>query len=396
MSVEAKMTEGAELRPGASRRSVLKALGVGVGIAAMWQGTVARAGNGWNTGVIDQLSNEQLIDMWTKMVRSREWELAVKDAWLSGQDDLYGAFHASAGMEAVSAGAIAALNQADFITCTHRGHSQLIAKGGDINKMSAEIYYKVDGYNQGYGGSMHITDVSKGILGMNGIVGVSHILAAGAAYAIKVEGDERVSIAFGGDGSVNNGWFYDALRNAELYKLPFITIIENNGWQGGNPTELTNPLGKHDLATLAEGLSVPGYVVDGQDVLAVYSVVKSAVDRARTGGGPTVIEAKTYRFFDHAGWAGAEIGKLGAFGLPYRSDKDVTAWIARDPITSYRQVLVALGVLDEAGADEIQARERDAVNSSIEFARNSPYPDEDAGLGNVYAQGTVPATQFFA
>lgn len=395
MSTEA-VVSGEAAKRGASRRSILKALGIGASVATVWGGS-SLAGNGWNAGVIDTLSNEKMIDMWTKMVRSRLWELSIKDAWLGGKDDLYGPFHPSTGEEAVSAGAIGVLNTDDFIASTHRGHSQLIAKGGDLNKMTAEIYFRATGYNKGYGGSMHITDTSIGILGMNGIIGVSHILAAGAAYGIQVRGTKQVAVAFGGDGSVNNGWFYDALRNAQLYKLPLIQIIENNGWQVGNPTELTNPLGGHDLATLAEGVQVPGYVVDGQDLLAVYSVVKAAVDRARDGGGPTLIEAKTYRFFDHSGWAGAKVGVTGAFGLPYRSDKDVKTWIAaNDPITRFRTTLVALGVLDDAKADAILAQTQKEVDSSIEFARQSPHPAEDDGLTHVYAQGAVPKTQFFA
>jgi pyruvate dehydrogenase E1 component alpha subunit len=182
---------------------------------------------------------------------------------------------------------------------------------------------------------------------MNGIVGVSHILAAGAAYGIKVKGTKQVAVAFGGDGSVNNGWFYGGLKNAAHYKLPLIIVIENNGWQVSNPTE--NSIHLRNLSTLAKGLEVPGYTVDGQDVLAVHSVMRDAVARARNGEGPTLIEAKTYRFYDHNGLAGAEQGVLGAFGLPYRSDRDVRAWIANDPLTRFRDQLIAIGILTEEG-----------------------------------------------
>lgn len=377
------------------RRTFLKSLGgVAAGVGILSQVDFAQAANGWNANVLDQLSNEQMIDMYTKMLKSRWWEELLKDAWLEGKDDLYGYVHLSIGQEAVSMGAIAALNQDDFITSTHRGHAQLIGKGGDLNKMSAEIWFKSTGYNQGYGGSMHITDVSKGILGMNGIVGSSHIIAAGAAYGIKVRGTKQVSVAFGGDGSINNGWFFDGLRNSALYKLPTIFVIENNGWQVGNPTENTNPL--RDLATVAKAFEVPGHVVDGQDVLAVYSAMKAAVDRARSGQGPTVIEAKTYRFYDHAQFAGAKVGQFGAFGLPYRSDKDVHSWIANDPIAKFRNTLVALGILTNEKADEIVDGVKSEVLASFEFARQSPNPDPEQGLRNVFAQGEVAASQFFA
>lgn len=385
--------EGGLMRLG--RRSFMQALGgVAGGVAVLANAGRALARNGWNEGVLDDLSDEQLLSMYDKMLRSRWWEEGIKDVFLAGEDDLYGAFHIYIGQEAVAVGAISALRDDDYIVSTHRGHGHLIAKGGDLNKMSAEIFFKQDGYNKGYGGSMHITDLSKGILGMNGIVGASHILAAGAAYGIKVKGTDQVAVAFGGDGSVNNGWFYGGLKNAAHYKLPLIIVIENNGWQVSNPVE--NTIHLRDLSTLAKGLEVPGYTVDGQDVLTVYSVVRDAVARARAGEGPTLIEAKTYRFYDHNGLAGAKQGVLGAFGLPYRSDRDVRAWIANDPLTRFRDQLIAIGVLGEAQAEQMEAAVKEEVQASIEFARQSPLPVPEAGVEQVYAQGTVPASQFLA
>jgi pyruvate dehydrogenase E1 component alpha subunit len=241
---------------------------------------------------------------------------------------------------------------------------------------------------------MHITDLSLGILGMNGIIGPSHLLAAGAAYGNQIRGTDQVAVSFGGDGSINNGYFWAGLRNAALYKLPLIMFIQNNGWQVSNPTQNTTPL--KDLAVIAQGMEIPGYVVDGNDVLAVYSVTKAAVDRARRGEGPTLIEAKTNRFYDHSGLAGAQAGVIGAFGLPYRSDKDVRAWIAQDPILRFRRTLAALDVLSEEQADQLEADVRLQVDEAIEFARQSPLPNPEIGLENVYAQGRVVASQFFA
>jgi pyruvate dehydrogenase E1 component alpha subunit len=332
-----------------------------------------------------------MVDMLTKMLKSRWWEEGIKEQFLAGTDGLYGSFHISVGQEACPVGACAALRDDDFITSTHRGHHDLIAKGGDIRKMAAEIYFKEGGYNRAYGGSMHITDVSKGILGMNGIIGPSYLLAAGAAYGAKVRGTDQVAIAMGGDGSVQNGWFWAGLRNAALYKLPLILFIQNNGWQVSNPTE--NTISIRDLAQIGKGLDVPGEVVDGQDVLGVHTVTKRAVERARAGEGPTIIEAKTYRFYDHSGFAGAQEGVLGAFGLPYRSDKDVRTWIANDPITRFRSQLIALEVLTEESADELLADVQQQVQESIEYARNSPEPQPDAALAHVYAEGKVAPAQ---
>ena len=185
-------------------------------------------------------------------------------------------------------GAIGALNETDYIASTHRGHGHLIAKGGDLDKMSAEMFMKETGYNFGYGGSMHLTDISKGILGMNGIIGPQYLLAAGAAYSAKVRGTKQVAMAFGGDGSVNNGWYYSGLRNAKLYNLAFVAVIENNGYQISMPTERTNAV--KDLAQIGAGLEIPFEIVDGNDALAMYAVAKRAVDRAREGGGPSIIE----------------------------------------------------------------------------------------------------------
>jgi pyruvate dehydrogenase E1 component alpha subunit len=391
-------TVGADSAPAAGsglrRRSFLKSLGgVAAGVTVLANADLARAGNGWSA-VMGQMSKEKLLEIYSNMLKSRWWEEGIKEVFLAGKDNLYGACHLYIGQEAIACGAIAALNQDDYIVSHHRGHGHLIAKGGDLNRMSAEIFFREGGYNKGFGGSMHITDLSKGILGMNGIVGVSHMLAAGAAYGIKVKGGKQVAVAFGGDGSVNNGWFYSALRNAALYKLPYISIIENNGFQVAMPTEETIAL--QDLSTLARGLEVPGVTVDGQDVLAVHAVVKKAVERARAGLGPTLIEAKTYRFYDHSGMAGAKPGVVGAFGLPYRNDNDLRAWIANDPLPKFRNTLIATGTLTEAQADQMEAEVKQQVAASIEFARSSPMPKPEAGLEHVYAQGPVAASQMFA
>jgi pyruvate dehydrogenase E1 component alpha subunit len=375
---------------GVDRRTMLKSLGVVAGGAAILaQSRTATAGNAWTA---PDLPNTKLVDMYTSMLKSRWWEEAIKDAFIGGKDGLYGACHLYIGEEAVACGAIAALNNDDFISSTHRGHGHLIAKGGDLDKMSAEMFMKETGLNFGFGGSMHLTDTSKGILGMNGIIGPSYLLAAGAAYGIKVRGTKQVAMAFGGDGSVQNGWFWAAQRNAKLYSLPLISVIENNGYQITMPTERT--IAVKDLNTVVAGLEIPNETVDGNNILAVNSVVQRAVDRARAGGGPTVIEAKCDRWYDHSGMAGAKAGVQGAFGLAYRSDREVRAAMANDPIAKFRTYLIAMNVLTEPQADKIVEDVKAKVAASLEYARSGPKTNGERGIYNVFAQGAVAASQF--
>ena len=381
-------------RKAVSRRSFLQILGAtGAATAAISHAGTALAGNGWTLG-LEQVPNEKLIHMYTTMLKSRWWEESMKEAFLAGKDGLYGSFHISIGEEASSVGVMSALNEDDYIASNHRGHSHLIAKGGDLNKMSAELFFRETGYNKGFGGSMHITDVSKGILGMNGIIGPQYLFAAGAAYSARVRGTKQVAVAFGGDGSVNNGWYYSGLRNAALYKLPMIAVVENNGYQMSMPQERTNSL--RNLHNLGAGLEIAHEAVNGMDVVAVYAVAKRAVERARAGEGPTLIETKTYRFYDHSGLAGAKPGVLGAFGLPYRTDAEVRAWIAEDPIPKLRRQMVANSVMTDEQADKIEADVKAEVNQSIELARAAPSPKPDAALNNVFAGMAVSPSQFIA
>jgi acetoin:2,6-dichlorophenolindophenol oxidoreductase subunit alpha len=339
------------------------------------------------------LPKDKLLTTYQRMVSSRKWETKFKDLFVDGSDKLYGAFHIYVGEEAIANGVMTALNPDDYIVSTHRGHGHLAAKGGDLNKMAAEIFFKSTGYNKGYGGSMHMTDLSKSILGMNGIVGASWYIAAGAAYGALVRKSKQVAVAFGGDGAANSVYFFSAVRNAQNMKLPAIFVLENNFQQQGIAMATVTPT--KTLADYTKGLGVPSVTVDGNDVAAVYATTKDAVDRARSGGGPTVIEALTFRWYDHAGTAGAKVGVDGAFGLPYRSDEAVRAWMARDPIVRFKTFLVERNL---ATADELTKVETDAqaaVDASIQFARSAPDPKVSDGLLNVYAKGAVAPTQFF-
>jgi TPP-dependent pyruvate/acetoin dehydrogenase alpha subunit len=334
---------------------------------------------------VDDLSTRQLIAMYTNMLKIRLWETKIKDLGLKG--GFRGVAHLYVGEEAIAVGVCSALQKDDYIASTHRGHGHLIAKGGDMNLMLAEITHKATGYCRGYGGSLHITDMSLGILGMNGIVGASHLLGAGAAYGIKVKGTEQVVVSFGGDGSIQGSFFTSAANSAATYKLPWICVIENNQYQIW--VRCSDVYAVKDLARRADGYGIEGRVVDGNDVLAVYDVAKYAIEKARAGGGPTVIECKTYRWYDHYGFRGSKMGLDGAFGLGYRSDRELREWMANDPIPRFRRFLVNEKVITEQRANEILEEVEQAVEEAVRFAEAQPVPKSEDGLLNVFAEGAV-------
>jgi acetoin:2,6-dichlorophenolindophenol oxidoreductase subunit alpha len=339
------------------------------------------------------LPKEKLLRMYELMSASRKWETVMKDLFLGAKDGLYGSFHTYIGEEAIAAGAIGALNDDDYIASTHRGHGHLIAKGGDLNKMSAEIFFKATGYNKGYGGSMHITDMSKGIMGMNGIVGASYYMAAGAALRAQVRGTKQVSVAFFGDGASASPYYFSAVRSCANMKLPVIFVAENNFQYMGVPMALTVPT-KY-ISEYTKGLDIPHHLVDGNDVSAVYAATRDAVEWARAGHGPSVIEGMTYRWYDHAGFAGGRVNQDGAMGLPYRSDEEVKQWMSRDPNLRYKNWLIAKGLASEAELAAIDKRAQAAVDASVEFARTSEDPNPEDGVLNTYADQAAEATQFF-
>jgi pyruvate dehydrogenase E1 component alpha subunit len=324
--------------------------------------------------------------MYRDMLKIRLWESKVKDLILQG--GFRGVAHLYVGQEAVAVGVCRALRPDDYIASNHRGHGHLIAKGGDMRLMLAEITHKATGYCKGYGGSLHITDVSLGILGMNGIVGAAHLFGAGAAYGIKVKGTDQVVVSFGGDGSLQNSFFTSGANAAAAWKLPWIAVIENNGYQIW--VRARDVYATADLAQRGHGFGIEGRVVDGNDVLAVYNAARYAVEKARKGGGPTVIECKTYRWYDHYGAGGARIGVDGAFGLGYRSDQELRDWMAKDPIRRFRDYLTAEKVLSPERADAIRDDVAKAVEDAVAFAAAQPVPKPEDGLRNVFAQGSVP------
>jgi TPP-dependent pyruvate/acetoin dehydrogenase alpha subunit len=339
------------------------------------------------------LPKEKLLRIYELMTASRKWETAMKDLFLGAKDGLYGAFHTYVGEEAIAVGTISALNDDDYIASTHRGHGHLIAKGGDLNKMSAEIFFKATGYNKGYGGSMHITDMSKGIMGMNGIVGASYYMAAGAAIRARVKNTKQVGVAFFGDGAAASPYYFSAVRSCANLKLPVIFVAENNFQYMGVPMAITVPT-KY-ITEYTKGLDIPHHLVDGNDVTAVYAATQEAVEWARAGKGPTVIEGMTYRWYDHAGFAGGRVGQDAAMGLPYRSDEEVKQWMSRDPNVRFKNWIVAKGLASEAELSTLESKAQAAVEASIEFARKSADPNPEDGVLNTYANSAAEATQFF-
>jgi TPP-dependent pyruvate/acetoin dehydrogenase alpha subunit len=345
-----------------------------------------------NTGdKLAELPKAKLADIYQKMVTIRKWETKMKDLFVGGKDGLYGSFHVYVGEEAIATGVCAALEQQDYIASTHRGHGHVISKGADINKMSAEIFMRETGTCKGFGGSMHIAEVDKGILGANGIVGAGWYVGAGGAYAAKVKGNNAVSVAFAGEGAAASPYYFSALRSAKNYNLPFIAVIENNGQAITIPSITSHPT---NPSSYALGAGIPVTVVDGNDVSEVYAAAKTAVERARSGGGPSVIEAKTYRWYDHSGFAGAKEGVDGAWGLPYRSDSEVQSWIDRCPIKRYKAFLLEKKLLTEEELAKIVSDVDAAVEASVEFARNSPKCTPEHGVRNVFEGIEVPAAQF--
>jgi acetoin:2,6-dichlorophenolindophenol oxidoreductase subunit alpha len=323
---------------------------------------------------LTQISPEILLDLHQRMVRIRLFE--EQAGKLSEAGKIPGALHLYVGEEAVAAGVMAHLSDEDQITSTHRGHGHLVAKGGDLNLMFAELFGRATGYCKGKGGSMHVADVGLGMLGANGIVGGGLPIAVGAAFSNRYRKSQNVSCCFFGDGASNEGSFHEAINMAALFRLPVVFVCENNGY--GEFTAQANHQAIQDVADRASGYGIPGVVVDGMDVIAVYEAAGEAVSRARQGEGPTLLECKTYRFFDHVGVRG--------MGVSYRSDDEVKEWRKRDPISLLETRLEELGILAAHAASTVRERTLFEVQEAIAFAENSPFPDAVTLLADVYSE----------
>ncbi len=320
----------------------------------------------------NQPNDDTLRDIHRRMVRIRHFEETAGKMMEDGK--IPGALHLYVGQEAIAAGIMVHLADTDQITSTHRGHGHLIAKGGDFDRMFAELFGKATGYCKGKGGSMHICDMELGMLGANGIVGAGPPIAVGAAFANKFKDNGAVAVTFFGDGASNEGSVHEAANMAGLYKLPIVMVCENNGY--GEYTAQRNHQAIVDVADRAAGYGMPGVVVDGMDAVAVYEAAGEAIDRARSGGGPTLLECKTYRYYDHVGVRG--------MGLSYRTDEEVVEWKKRDPIDLFEARLSEQDIMSKDDMAAVHETVKSELDVAIQFANDSPMPDPATLLDDVY------------
>jgi acetoin:2,6-dichlorophenolindophenol oxidoreductase subunit alpha len=322
---------------------------------------------------VHAIDHSVLVEMYRRMRLIRSFEETVIGLVDSGE--LLGTTHSSIGQEGAIVGACIAVRTDDYMTGTHRSHGHPIAKGAQLPPLMAELLGKRTGVCKGKGGSMHLADFSVGSLGESGIVASALPVATGAGLSARVRRTEQVCLCFFGDGAVNEGAFHESLNLAAIWQLPVIYLCENNGYAVS--LSFTDAVGVADVAIRAEGYGIPGTVVDGQDVVATYAAVRRAADRARAGEGPTLVEAKTYRYGPHA--AGLVFGET-------RPQEEIDKWMARDPIAIHRTRLLEGGSTSEAELAEIDEAARVEVASALQFARESPYPDAAEAFDDLYAQ----------
>jgi len=315
---------------------------------------------------------ELLLWMYERMGLIREFEERLRTLVERGVP--VGPVHFYTGQEAVAVGVCAALRATDWIASTHRGHGHCIAKGVDVRPMMAELYGKATGTNRGKGGSMHITDVRVGMLGVNPIVGMGTPHAVGAALSARVRGTDEVAVAFFGEGATSMGVVHEAMNLASVWALPVIFVCENNGYAQATPVEYA--VAADRISDRAAAYRMPGVTVDGQDVLAVREAAEAAVRRARSGGGPSLVECLTYRYHGH---------HQGDDTLRYRLAEEEKAARERDCLRLYREALLARGC-EAAALDALDARNRERLDAAIAFAEASPLPGQEELLRGVYAE----------
>ncbi|MYK32095.1 MAG: thiamine pyrophosphate-dependent dehydrogenase E1 component subunit alpha [Boseongicola sp. SB0670_bin_30] len=309
-------------------------------------------------------SDEQMLGFYRDMLRIRRIEERIGDDAKAG--NIPGAVHLYIGQEAVGVGFCSQLTDDDWIASTHRGHGHYLAKGGDSKLLMAEIYGRETGVCKGHGGSMHVADFSKGIIGANGIVGAGISIITGAAWAAQMDGKGAVGVAFFGDGAANQGVLCEALNVAVLWKLPVIFVCENNGFSEFSPSSTVTA---GNIVDRAKPYGAAHETVDGNDLIAVHQCAARAIKQARAGNGPFLIEARTYR---QRGHVEAEASFLGS---KYRSDEEVAEWIARDPIPAFAKRVMDAGQASQADLDRIETEVAAEVAEAVRFADGSPYPD---------------------
>jgi acetoin:2,6-dichlorophenolindophenol oxidoreductase subunit alpha len=337
------------------------------------------------------LDRDRLIWMFTQMLRIREFEERVKRTFEEHPGVIRGHTHLADGAEASIVGSLSAIGPDDYVLTTYRCHGYPIVLGTDPRVMMAEIYGRKDGLCKGYGGSMHLTDVGRGFLGTSGIVGQGIPHATGAAYAAQIEGKGRVVLSFFGDGASKQGAFHESLNVASLWKLPVVYVMENNSYNVVTRVEQedANAAAGEPLAVKAKAFSMPGVTVDGADPVAVHDEVAAAVERARSGGGPTLVESLVYRLSAHGNIIAPpgvplhfpEHEAIEVFGAP----EEYEAAKRGDPVPRFRARLVTDGTLSSEEADELAAAARDEMQAAVEFGIESPFPAADEAVRYVYA-----------
>lgn len=318
--------------------------------------------------------NDLLLEMQKRMLRIRRFDERASKMVKRGE--IPGTVHTSIGQEAQVVGACMALGEGDYMTGNHRSHGHPIGKGAALGPLMAELVGKATGVCGGKGGSMHLADFKVGSLGESGIVGSSIPIATGAALSSKVLGTGRVSLAFFGDGAANQGCLYEAMNLSSIWGLPIVFLCENNQYALSTPAHTVTA---GVIAERAAGFNMPGIrVEDGQDVLKVHAAVKTAVDRARAGNGPSLVEVITYRFNEHS--EGLRLG------TDYRDPAEREAWMKRDPVKMFRAHLIEQGIADEAVMDALEAEVAAEVEAAVQFADESDYPEPSAAFKDLYTE----------
>lgn len=317
------------------------------------------------------VNKEAIRDMYVTMKKIREFETKAMDLFAEGK--IPGFVHLYIGEEAVAAGTCQQLRTDDYITSTHRGHGHIVAKGGELKYMMAELYGKATGYCKGKGGSMHIADATKGILGANGIVGAGHNIAVGAGLSAKYQGTDKVVVCFFGDASTNQGTFHESLNLASIWKLPVVFVCENN-YYGISMSQARHQAIK-DVADRAVAYGIPGLAIDGNDVFAVYEAVGEAVKRARSGMGPTLIECKTYR----------QRGHFEGDAANYKPEEEQKEWLKKDPLPRIIAFMKENEVFTDEEIAKLDAEIAAELEEAVKFAEESPYPTLESSVEDIYS-----------
>jgi acetoin:2,6-dichlorophenolindophenol oxidoreductase subunit alpha len=317
-----------------------------------------------------EYSRDFLLGLYRTMVRIRSFETRAEELFLKGE--VLGYVHLYTGQEAIATGVMANLRREDYITSTHRGHGHMIAKGADVNKMMAELFGKATGYCRGKGGSMHIADLSIGVLGANGEVAGGLPIASGAGMAIKIRKTDQVVVAFFGDGASNRGAFAEALNWCSIFKLPVIFVAENNHFASTWREQTT--AGK-SITNRAIGYDMPGVSVDGNDVMAMYETARKAVDRARSGEGPSLIEAETYRIKGHY---------IGDPEQMYRNKREVEIYWEKEPIKRFERQLIDRNIFNDTDKTNFWSEAQQEMDKAVQVAQQSEWPVMGTALEDLF------------